>query len=298
MQWWDMKLSKCVFLLVSLFVYSQSWANDGVEHDHQIKVQDLSRSYTVFVPAGLPKGKVPLMVVVHGGTGNAHHSSRTMGMNEVAAKNHFLVVYPDGTGTLLGPNRRVWNAGKCCAVAQRKNIEDVRFFAEMIKKVAQDYPVDTKRVYLTGESNGAMMTYRLVCELPDVFAAAIPVSGTLMIDNCKAGQKIALFDVHGSADESVPYHGGRGKGLSRADYRSVPESLRIITELRKCSKPTEKLLANGDIETNYVCQDGAPVRALLIKNGGHAWPVASGGGKNSSFSASQAAWDFARRFSR
>lgn len=279
-------------------LFAHSAAAGGAETDHEIKVDGSERTYTVFVPSDLPKEKVPLMLVVHGGTGNAHHSSRTMGMNDVALKNHFIVAYPDGTSTMLGKNRRVWNAGACCAIAQRKNINDVKFFDEMIKEILQKYPVDSKRIYITGESNGAMLTYRLVCELPDVFAAAIPVSGTLMIDNCKAGQKVALFDVHGSADKNVPYQGGKGEGLGRANYRSVPETLKIITSLRQCSEPTKKTLANGDVEADYNCKAGAPVRARLIEGGGHAWPVASGSGKNSNFSAADEAWNFAKNFSR
>lgn len=286
-----------VFFVLCLFQLSPC-PTLASQKDHELKFEGSQRTFVVYSPSSLAKEKLPLMIVIHGGTGNAHHSARTMGMNDVAEKNNFIVAYPDGTGTALGADRRVWNAGNCCAIAQRKNINDVKFIKEMIENIEKNYPIDENRIYVTGESNGAMLTYRLVCELPDVFAAAVPVSGTLMLDSCKAGQKIALLDVHGTDDQNVPYQGGKGKGLSRATYRSIPESIQIITGLRKCQPPIQKTLANGDVEANYTCEQGAPIRTYLIKGGAHAWPLSSGPGKNSTFSAPDEIWKFVQKFSK
>lgn len=281
-----MKISKHIlFLSICLTLscaHSINREKIAGESDHSIQVAGTERTYVVYSP-GTIASKVPLMIVVHGGTGNGHHSSRTMGMNAVADKNNFIVAYPDGTSTLLGKDRRVWNAGNCCAVAQKKNIDDVRFFNEMIKKIIKEYPIDPKRIYITGESNGAMLTYRLVCELPDVFAAAIPISGSLLIDNCKAGNNVAFFDVHGSDDKNVPYEGGKGRGLSDATFRSIPESIKIITTMRQCAEPVKTVLPNGDIDVTYTCKAGATVRTRLIKGGGHPWPINAGSEKNSTF---------------
>ncbi len=280
-----MIFQKLILFLVITTVFAQT---STAEEDHKINIDGTTRSYLSFIPTDLPKDKVPLMYVVHGGSGNAHHSYRTMGMNDVASKNHFIVVYPNGTSTLLGKERRVWNAGNCCAIAQRKNIDDVKFFDLMTKEILKNYPIDSKRIYITGESNGAMLSYRMMCELPDVFAAAIPFSGSLGIDNCKAGQKVALYDIHGSADKNVPYDGGRGKGPSNAVFRSIPESIKIITSLRQCKEPTKKTLPNGDIEAEYTCPGGAPVQTKLVKNGAHAW---------ASWAAEEV-WSFAKNYSR
>ncbi len=273
-----------LFLLVTT-VFTQAYAR---EEDHEIVIDGTTRSYLLYIPNDLQKNKIPLMYVAHGGSGNAHHSSRTMGMNDVASKNQFIVAYPNGTSTLLGKERRVWNAGSCCAIAQRKNIDDVKFFDLMTKEILKKHPIDSKRIYITGESNGAMLSYRLMCDLPDVFAAAIPFSGSLGIDNCKAGQKVAFYDIHGSADKNVPYEGGRGKGPSTTDFRSIPESIKIITSLRQCKEPTKKTLPNGDIEAEYSCPGGAPVHTKLVKNGEHAW---------ASWAAEEV-WNFAKNYSR
>ncbi len=291
------QMTFAIVFVLNLFL-SFAKAENGKLEEHEIKIADLTRSYVVFIPSDLPSEKVPLMYVLHGGTGNGSHASRTMGMNDVATKNHFIVAYPNGTGTFLGKNRRVWNAGGCCAIAQRKNINDMKFIEELTKELIRKYPVDSRRIYATGESNGATLAYRLMCELPDVFAAVIPVSGSLMIDNCKAGQRVALFDIHGLNDKNVPYEGGKGKGVSNSTFRSVQESIKIIAELRQCQNSTKKTLENGDIETEYNCKAGAPIRARAIKGGEHAWPVANGPKKNSNFSAAEEAWSFAKNYSR
>lgn len=279
-----------LLVLIPILSCSHSKIKPDSLSEHILQVSGTNRSYALFTPKIKPdeKEKVPLMLVLHGGTGNAQHSAQTMGMNTVAEKNNFIVAYPNGTGTLLGENRKVWNAGKCCAAASRNNIDDVKFIDEAIKDIIKNNPIDTKRIYITGESNGAMLTFRLVCELPNVFAAAIPMAGTLMVDQCPHGQDVALLEVHGTADKNVPYNGGKGEGYSQVDYRSVPETLKMITTPRQCDKPKETKLSNGDIQNEYHCKNGAPVQTLLVNGGQHAWPNFG----------SEKAWDFAKNFKR
>jgi poly(3-hydroxybutyrate) depolymerase len=52
----------------------------------------------------------------------------------------------------------------------------------LIDKLEHDHPVDPKRVYITGISNGAMMAYRLARELSDKIAAIAPVEGAQNVD--------------------------------------------------------------------------------------------------------------------
>jgi polyhydroxybutyrate depolymerase len=290
-------------LLISWIVALSSFASASANRSssagaketlHEISIDKNRRSYLMHVPSDLGVGEVPLMIFLHGGTGNAEHASRTTGLNAVAEKNHFIVVYPNGTGTLMGANRRVWDAGDCCAIAQRQNVKDVLFIESMIKEILRDYPVDAKRVYVTGMSNGAMMTYRLMCERPNLFAAAIPVSGTLEIPSCEKGSSVALLHIHGSADDNVPLKGGVGHGLSRVNFRSIPDTMKLVTDTRHC-KDQIRHLPNGDSETNYACTSGAPVRLRILSGGKHEWPTGSGRG---GFNAAEEAWNFAKNFSK
>ena len=80
------------------------------------------RSYIVHVPAA--QGALPVVINLHGGGSNAESQQRYSGMDAVADREHFIVVYPNvtGRGRFL-----VWNAGTCCGRAPMQHIDDVGF---------------------------------------------------------------------------------------------------------------------------------------------------------------------------
>ena len=58
-------------------------------------------------------------------------------------------------------------------------IEDLEsemdYFRKVVKRVTEDYAVDTERIYCTGHSNGSITTNAVAELLDDIFAAAVPV---------------------------------------------------------------------------------------------------------------------------
>jgi polyhydroxybutyrate depolymerase len=287
-------------LLLALLLMSNFNAHsaEGKSKIYDLTVGKLNRSYQVYEPADLKKSAA-VMLVLHGGTGSASHSMQTMGFQPIADKEKFLVVFANGTSTILGADRRVWNAGLCCAAAVRKNIDDVGFIKKMLVELQTNYSVDPKRIYVTGMSNGAMMTYRLICELQNTFAAAIPVAGSLTVDDCQHGTETAILHIHGLKDSSVPYAGGVGEGLARIKYRPLQETIDLFAKMKKCSSPTSTTKTNGDETLDYNCGSNPPVRLMKIKNLTHAWPGGSGrrAQPEIELSAPVEAWTFAKQFS-
>jgi polyhydroxybutyrate depolymerase len=87
-------------------------------------------------------------------------------LTDKANQSQFAIVYPEGVRSdgILGA--RTWNAGTCCDYAVEKQIDDVKFISNLIDDLLKKYPrLSTKKIYATGMSNGAMMCYRLACEL-------------------------------------------------------------------------------------------------------------------------------------
>lgn len=285
-----------------LLLAGETLAAEG--RSYEMKFGGEQRSYKLFVPDGAPKGPLPLMIVMHGGLGNSDETERTTGMNRVAQSNQFLVVYPNGTGARLMPNRRTWNAGKCCGKAVERKVDDVGFIHAMLGDVASHHEIDRSRIYATGISNGAMMAYRLACELPGDIAAIVPVSGTLAINNCPGAKDIPVLHIHGSKDSNVPFQGGMGENaIAGVAHRSVPDTLKMIASSHGCgSGSNEKALPDGSELTTWDCKGKAALQLRLVPNGEHVWPGGDsrrnrklyGGG----FSASQAAWDFASQFKK
>ena len=69
--------------------------------------------------------------------------------------------------------------------------------------------VDTDRIYVTGLSMGGMATYDLAIRFPEIFAAAVPVCGTVNPARLAAARQVKFRIFHGDADTTVPVEGSR-----------------------------------------------------------------------------------------
>jgi polyhydroxybutyrate depolymerase len=301
------KILISIFLLIVFIILLwniETFSNEkGNSITKTIIVGGVERNYNVYRPMVPVSQKLPVMIVLHGGLGNADFIEQSSGMNAVADTGPFMAVYPNGTGGRLGvmKDRRTWNAGNCCGRASDENVNDVLFIEKMIDDLASMYAIDTSRIYVTGMSNGAMLAYRLACEIPERIAAIIPVSGTLAINTCGKGAGVPVMHIHGDQDENIQYMGGQGsKSLAGVSHRSIPDTVKIMTDSRQCSPPDVQHRDNI-VTSSYQCK-GAPFTLVLIKGGGHAWPGGQGRNRSSmsgiNYSASEQAWNFARQFSK
>lgn len=238
-----------------------------VGHSTQtIDVGGVSRTFNVYRPQGLPDG-APLVVMLHGGFGTGAQAERSYHWDSEADGGRFLVAYPDGLD-------RAWNAGTCCGEPQHVNADDVGFITAMVGAIEQQIPIDRARVYATGMSNGAMMALRLGCQT-DTFAAIAPVAGTLLAD-CSHARPTSVLQIHGTADDRVPYNGGPGKAFSangnpRVDGPPVEAVNATWRGIDACGQPTSS--TNGSVTTHTAgCADGRSVELIAVAGAGHQWP--------------------------
>jgi polyhydroxybutyrate depolymerase len=148
----------------------------------------------------------PLVFALHGGGGTGKKMNRLTDFNRLSDQHGFIVIYPDAV-------EKHWNDGRGLTDyrAQRENIDDVGFISNLIDVIAGDYAIDRKRVYVTGASNGAMMSFRLACELTDKITAIAPVIGALgenISEKCTPSKPIPVFIIGGTGDPLVPWNGG------------------------------------------------------------------------------------------
>jgi polyhydroxybutyrate depolymerase len=241
--------------------------------EYSLTVDGRERHYRVHSPGGAT-GK-PVVIFLHGGGGTGELFARVSKMDTVADEGGFVVVYPDGNGR-LGDKLLTWNAGDCCAYAKDQNIDDVAFVESLIDDVTQRFK--TGDVFVTGFSNGAMMTYRLGCELADRIAAIAVVSGAMNLDTCAPSRQLPVLIMHGTADTAVPYDGGP----SSAEFptagtwtnRSVQYAVDFWTKHNACRATPENTDAeetDGEVtRKSYQCAE--PVTLYTIDGGGHGWP--------------------------
>ena len=247
----------------------------GSNRDGEIQHGGLRRTYTLHVPSSLDgRTPAPLVLVLHGGGGAGRSTERMTGFSDLADRRGFIVVYPNGVD-------RRWNDAR--GEVARQDVDDVDFLTALVDHVRRTLPIDVRRVYASGISNGAMMSYRLGCERSDVFAAIAPVAGAMpepLGPRCSPSRPVSLVAISGTEDPLVLWGGGP-VARRRGRTMSVPESIALWTRLNGCAAPAtvtqepDRDPADGTRvrrETHGPCQEGASVVLYAVEGGGHSWP--------------------------
>src|SRR5258706_11620265 len=196
---------------------------------YTIKFNHQERTYILHIPTSY-NGTIatPLVLSLHGGGGNAESEMILTNFNPLADEKGFIVVYPNGNGR-LEDKLLTWNGGTCCGYAATNNIDDVGFVRAVVAELESAYNIDPNRIYSTGLSNCAIISYRLACEESDLFAAIGPVSCSQNISPCEPQEPVSIIHFHGTADQHVPYNGGVGdESLVRVDFASLQESIQFL----------------------------------------------------------------------
>jgi polyhydroxybutyrate depolymerase len=194
-----------------------------VQNDWQLSLPfgGRTRSFLVHVPPQAATAPLAVVVNFHGGGSNAAQQRRYSGMNAAADRHGFVVVYPDGTG--VRPGQRMFltfNAGRCCPPATRNNVDDVGFTHAIIDLLRQRLPVDGRRIYATGMSNGGMMAHRLAAE-SSLVAAVAPVAGQLNVATFAPRRPVPVLEFH-SVDDTRARYGGETSASHRARFPQFP----------------------------------------------------------------------------
>lgn len=195
--------------------------------------------------------------------GNGEQAERTYHWDEAADAHGFVTLYPDGI-------LRAWNAGTCCGQPMQRQIDDVGFLTALVEQIVRDENIDPRRLYFTGISNGAMMSYRLACGSKLAIAAIGPVAGTL-VSPCAQAKPASVLAIHGLADRNVPFGGGVGSGFDRNARISVPATLARWREIDRCEAATVRATEPVQYETSR-CANGHSVELITIAGAGHQWP--------------------------
>ena len=230
---------------------------------HTISFGGLDRAYRLYKPAGLAPS-APLVVMLHGGFGSAAQAERSYYWDELAESEKFVVAYPDG-------RNRAWNVngGGCCGRSAREGVDDVGFIDAAVADIAKHVSINPGRVYATGMSNGAIMSYTLACK-SGIFAAIGPVSGT-QLDPCPNPSPVSVMHIHGTGDPLVRYSGGPGSGIGRIDGPPVLALNAFWRNVDQCAPPA--ITTSGSIATSTAgCADNRSVVLVTFNEGGHRWP--------------------------
>jgi len=262
----------------------------------KINFAGAQRDYTIIVPKAYDgAAALPLLLALHGGGGSVETFLNQTGWAGVVEDKNLVGVFPQGIGVAGG----TWNAAHCCGIAFSQKVDDVGFIRALIASLQAELAIDARRVYVTGYSNGAMMSHRLAAEASDIFAAMASYAGTMggqaesnspEVTIPAPKNPIPIMMVHGLEDENVKYAGGHGKNTigTRVDI-SVARSIDFWATANGCSKSPQKAQEqNLARETYGNCKQNAAVALVSIRNLDHSYPNQ----RNASFDASRAMVEF------
>jgi polyhydroxybutyrate depolymerase len=284
-------------------------------HERTIEAAGRTWHYQAFVPSSAGRDRpLAVVLVLHGAGGSGQAYLDHAGWAAKAEKEGFLAIAPDGQPArsdeppsfLLNP--RLWNSGQFRPGNPRARIDDIAFFRALLDDVARRWPVDHRRVFVTGHSNGAGMAFRLGAELSDRFAALAPVASHCWVDDPKPSRALPTLYIIGTEDRLVPLEGGESTlPWGRRTTPPVAQTLARWSRALGCpDRPEESRPTPGlRVLTYPPGRDGATLTAEFIEGQGHNWP----GGQSllpermvgpvvKTLNATDVIWDFFRQHPR
>lgn len=244
-----------------------------------IKHGGLKRYYELHIPPNYRPGEaIPLVLVLHGGGGNPSQVRWQANMEKEADKRGYALLYPAGTHPIFKDKALFWNVGPKRKNKRLRRVDDVAFLSKVLDDASQFFNIDPRRIYATGISNGAHMTYRMGAESGRL-AAIAPIAGQEKLGAYFQApeQGLPILHFHGVQDKWNPVAGGRTTKASGFESRYLPpldEHIESWAQANGCQLNP----ARGEetpLWTKLVYdegKDGSEVVLLLLKNAGHTWP--------------------------
>lgn len=267
------------------------------DHNLSLTIGGVKRDFQVHIPPGYDGSKpVPALYFYHYFTGSPSELANYTGMNDIADRENFIVVYPQAEGW-VGNKIRQWNLNNNPSY----RVDEVAFSQTLMNTVESKLNIDKNRTYIAGYSNGGMLAHELAARFSDRIAGMASVAGCQNPGQPAAAEGVNTLLIHGTQDRLVPV---QGRTFTPLFPRMKPfESARDFwcTTNATDRYSATALTPNITSETYTNSKTGKEVSVLTLKGSGHGWPGSGhsvDGNPSTGISASEEIWKFLSRHSR
>jgi polyhydroxybutyrate depolymerase len=238
------------------------------------------RLFNIYRPTLEPRHPAAVLVF-HGSSAPGHGADNIVSITHferVAERNHFLVIFPEAIQGNWNDGRR--NEG---IEAYREGVDDIGFVDRILDYLKTTWKIDSRKVYATGYSNGAIFVQYLAAERSSRIAAIAPVCGPMALDSFQSFRPqhpVSVLEIHGTNDPVVPYTGG-AIAHEKGRVLSVDQCISVWVDHDGCKRiPIRIPISERD--KNDGCtpelfawrhgRDETTVELCRIIGGGHTWP--------------------------
>ena len=255
----------------------------------------LDRQYRIHIPDDVAD-KPPVVIVLHGYSGNNNDMISNYGWIELANERGFVVVCPNGTRDQS--NNRFWDVDY--DFHPQFDIDDNGFLSALAIHLQGLHDLDPERTFVTGFSNGAEMCFQLACQESETFYAFAPIVGMMLdplFNSCDPVIKRPILSLNGTDDNVTFYNGDMNNSGGWGPYHSIPDMMGLWSDLLETpdmertflpdTNPNDGSTVRLDVYTSS--DNDRMLRYYLVQGGGHDWP---GQGGNMDIDATLETWNF------
>ena len=265
------KNTMIIKLIIIMVIFCFTTSNTVRSQEYSFIYDTIERSYLLHIPSSYNDADVPLIIAIHGWQRDPQKMEYHSHLSEKSDEEGFIVAYPKGTGNPLE-----WNTGE-------EGVDDAGFINALIDTLINHYLIDTNKIYLTGFSNGAEMTYKVAQKYGNRIAGIAPVACPFWDENNPPVKHMPIIHFHALNDGAV-------------SYSTVQPVLDEWIAFNSCSETSETFyVVDGAYGEIWKDETGnADIVLFSTTTGSHSWP----GGEISWFTPSQAIsatdllWDF------
>jgi polyhydroxybutyrate depolymerase len=260
----------------------------------EILVKGQKRFYLLHRPPKFTKNS-SVVILLHGGTQSMRKvledNAGGKRWEELSNLHGFLLIVPNASnqdGDTLG-NKQTWNDCRITTNDSKihSSADDVIFLKDLKDTIVKSEGASPDKFFLTGSSNGGMMTLRMAIEVPDLFKSYAAIIASLPLKSeCPAPTKpVALFMLNGTEDPLIPWKGGPAGRPGYEDEIITPEKTRDLwVTLNKVDLQKTEISTLPDIDTRVGKKWSSsrivkskyygkiPIEFYRVDGGGHSLP--------------------------